>query len=103
MEPTNQEEGRQEVTKLSPLIQIGEGKIQAHLGEVVRSTVEHVSDHKWTKKWTLPRNGRSRRMNSRDFGSQPSHAWEVGSIPIARSINHDDSVDLTRLSYLNST
>ena len=28
---------------------------------------------------------------------------EQGSIPIARSINPDDSVDLTRLSYLNST
>ena len=27
----------------------------------------------------------------------------MGSIPIARSINPDDSVDLTRLSYLNST
>ena len=29
--------------------------------------------------------------------------WFVGSIPIARSINPDDTVDLTRLSYLNST
>src|SRR6266852_1072837 len=28
---------------------------------------------------------------------------DVGSIPIARSINPDDSVDLTRLSSLNST
>ncbi len=26
----------------------------------------------------------------------------MGSIPIARSMNPDDSVDLTRLSYLNS-
>ena len=36
MEPTNQGE----VPKLSQVIQIDEGKIQAHLGEVVRSTVE---------------------------------------------------------------
>ena len=32
-----------------------------------------------------------------------SQASDVGSIPIARSINSDDSVDLTRLSPLNST
>src|SRR5260370_30441160 len=32
-----------------------------------------------------------------------SQASDVGSIPIARSINPDDSVDLTRLSSLNST
>jgi len=32
-----------------------------------------------------------------------SQASDVGSIPIARSINPDDSVDLTRLSYLNAT
>jgi transposase-like protein len=38
MEPTS--EG--EVTKLSQVIQIDEGKIQAHLGEVVRSTVEET-------------------------------------------------------------
>src|SRR5260370_17178796 len=31
-----------------------------------------------------------------------SQSSEVGSIPIARSINPDDSVDLTRLSPLNS-
>src|SRR6266404_1513344 len=30
-------------------------------------------------------------------------ASDVGSIPIARSINPDDSVDLTRLSSLNSS
>src|SRR6202049_3437017 len=36
MEPTNQGEG----PKLSQVIQIDEGKIQEHLGEVVRSTVE---------------------------------------------------------------
>jgi putative transposase len=39
MEPTNQGEVPQEVAKLSQVIQIDEGKIQAHLGEVVRSTV----------------------------------------------------------------
>src|SRR5467141_1305661 len=33
---------------------------------------------------------------------QASQASDVGSIPIARSMNPDDSVDLTRLSYLNS-
>jgi putative transposase len=38
MEPTNQGE----VPKLSPVIQIDEGKIQEHLGEVVRSTVEET-------------------------------------------------------------
>ncbi len=31
-----------------------------------------------------------------------SQAPDVGSIPIVRSINPDDSVDLTRLSTLNS-
>ena len=36
MEPTNQKEAGQEVTKLDQVIQIDEGKIQAHLGEVVR-------------------------------------------------------------------
>jgi putative transposase len=40
MEPTNQGEQPQEVAKLSQVIQIDEGKIQEHLGEVVRSTVE---------------------------------------------------------------
>jgi hypothetical protein len=38
MEPTNQGEG----TKLSQVIQIDEGKMQEHLGEVVRSTVEET-------------------------------------------------------------
>jgi transposase-like protein len=38
MEPTNQGE----VPKLSQVIQIDEGKIQEHLGEVVRSTVEEA-------------------------------------------------------------
>src|ERR1700733_1169293 len=38
MEPTNQGEG----PKLSQVIQIDEGKIQEHLGEVVRSTVEET-------------------------------------------------------------
>src|SRR5215467_2596686 len=38
MEPTNQGE----VTKLSQVIQIDEGKIQEHLGEVVRNTVEET-------------------------------------------------------------
>jgi hypothetical protein len=32
-----------------------------------------------------------------------SQTSDVGSIPIARSINPDDSVDLTRLSSLNWT
>jgi transposase-like protein len=38
MEPTSQGE----VAKLNQVIQIDEGKIQAHLGEVVRSTVEET-------------------------------------------------------------
>jgi len=38
MEATNQGEG----AKLSQVIQIDEGKIQEHLGEVVRSTVEET-------------------------------------------------------------
>src|SRR6201997_1010701 len=42
MEPTNQGEAGREVAKLSQVIQIDEGKIQAHLGEVVRSTVEET-------------------------------------------------------------
>src|ERR1700730_12971599 len=42
MEPTNQGEVPQEAAKLSHVIQIDEGKIQAHLGEVVRSTVEET-------------------------------------------------------------
>src|SRR6266403_3432571 len=42
MEPTNQGERPQEVAKLSQVIQIDEGKIQEHLGEVVRSTVEET-------------------------------------------------------------
>jgi putative transposase len=40
IEPTNQGEAPQEMTKLSQVIQIDEGKIQAYLREVVRSTVE---------------------------------------------------------------
>lgn len=42
MEPTNQGEAATEVAKLSQVIQIDEGKVQAHLGEVVRSTVEET-------------------------------------------------------------
>src|SRR3974377_2237543 len=42
MEPTNQGELAQGVAKLSQVIQIDEGKIQEHLGEVVRSTVEET-------------------------------------------------------------
>ncbi len=42
MEPTSQGEAAKEVQKLSQVIQIDEGKIQAHLGEVVRSTVEET-------------------------------------------------------------
>ena len=50
MEPTTQEgkqhetgpEGPQQARKLSQVIQIDEGKIQEHLGEVVRSTVEET-------------------------------------------------------------
>jgi hypothetical protein len=39
----------------------------------------------------------------REVCSEASQVSDVGSIPIARSINPDDSVDLTRLSYLNSS
>jgi len=42
MEPTNQGEAGKEVAKLSRVIQIDEGKIEEHLGEVVRSTVEET-------------------------------------------------------------
>jgi hypothetical protein len=42
MEPTSQGEAAKEVQKLSQVIQIDEGKIQEHLGEVVRSTVEET-------------------------------------------------------------
>jgi transposase-like protein len=36
----HQEEAVKDVAKLSQVIQIDEGKLQEHLGEVVRSTVE---------------------------------------------------------------
>jgi len=42
MEPTRQVDGQGEVQKLSQVIQIDEGKIQAHLEEVLRSTVEET-------------------------------------------------------------
>ena len=42
MEPTNQGEVTQEAQKLSQVIQIAGGKMQAHLGKVVRSTVEET-------------------------------------------------------------
>src|SRR5208283_4897988 len=40
MQPPNQGEADKAVAKLSQVIQIDERKIQEHLGEVVRSTVE---------------------------------------------------------------
>ena len=40
-----------------------------------------------------------KRGNSFCYRTEASQASDVGSIPIARSINPDDSVDLTRLSY----
>ena len=43
MEPTNQGEAAQEVAKLSQVIQIDEGKIQANLGEVVCSTGSKIT------------------------------------------------------------
>ena len=42
MEPANQGEAVSEVAKLNQVIQIDEGKIREHLGEVVRSTVEET-------------------------------------------------------------
>ncbi len=42
MEPTNQGEASQRVSKLSQVIQIDEGKIAAPLGEVVHNTVEET-------------------------------------------------------------
>jgi len=39
MEPTRPEES---ISKLGPVVQIDEGKIQAHLDEVVRNTVEET-------------------------------------------------------------
>lgn len=42
MEPTNQGKAGKEVAKLSQVIQIDEGKIQAHLGEMVRRTLEET-------------------------------------------------------------
>jgi putative transposase len=42
MEPTNQGERPLEVAKLTQVIQIDEGKIQEHLGRVVRSAVEET-------------------------------------------------------------
>jgi len=34
-------------------------------------------------------------------GGEVSRVSDVGSIPIARSITHDDSIGLTHLNYLN--
>ena len=42
MESTNQGEAEGGVAKLGQVIQIDEGKIQEHLGEVVRNTVEET-------------------------------------------------------------
>jgi len=42
MQPPNQGEADKAVAKLSQVIQIDERKIQEHLGEVVRSTVEET-------------------------------------------------------------
>ena len=42
MEPTNQGEAGKESGEAEEVIQIDEGKIEAHLGEVVRSTVEET-------------------------------------------------------------
>ena len=42
MEPTNQGRAAQEMTNLGQVIRIDEGRIQEHLGEVVRSTVEET-------------------------------------------------------------
>jgi hypothetical protein len=53
MEPTNQGE----VPKLSQVIQIDEGKIQEHLGEVVRNTVAVCAEPSGTNG---PRRGRIR-------------------------------------------
>ena len=52
MEATNQGETGKEVAKLSQAIQIDEGKIQEHLGEVVRSTVEETLNALRTRKPT---------------------------------------------------
>jgi hypothetical protein len=40
IEPTRQKEAGQEEAKLSQVVQIDKGKIQARLGEVVRNAVE---------------------------------------------------------------
>ena len=50
MELTNQGEAGNEVAKLNQAIQIDDGKIQAHLGEVVRGTVEETLNAKLNAK-----------------------------------------------------
>jgi putative transposase len=65
MEPTNQGEGPQEEAKLSQVIQIDEGKIQAHLGEVVRSTVEETLNAKLDAEARLCRAERYERTEAR--------------------------------------
>jgi hypothetical protein len=52
---------------------------------------------------TYTRGGRMTLGREGNRSVQNSQASDVGSIPIARSINPDDSVDLTRLSSLNWT
>jgi putative transposase len=78
MEPTNQGEA----TKLSQVIQIDEGKIQEHLGEVVRSTVEETLNamldaeaDRLCRAERYERSSASRRDNSPwDFQDHPAEA-----------------------------
>jgi hypothetical protein len=63
-------------------------------------------DSKWLAVRAFPRlmyNREVRNERASYNGSiEASQASDVGSIPIARSINHDDSTGLTRLTYLYS-
>ena len=56
MEPTEEagvEQSNSEKPGLGPLVQIDEGRIQSHLGEVVRTTVEETLNGKPPSKYIL--------------------------------------------------
>ena len=74
MEPT---EAGSETKTLGSVVQIDEGKIQAHLDELVRATVEETLNRCWMRKPTscAERNGTSGRRARGHAGGQYSGSW----------------------------
>ncbi len=64
-------------------------------------SLQHHSNHCTAKDFVSRINDIERA--SYNGSIEASQASDLGSIPIAHSINPDDSVDLTWLSYLNWT